>query len=86
MLLHWKYKNTIDKYKHFESKITFRNCIHVCPDEKHTPCLIFSYLQTGSSEGAGFFFFGRISFQAGIFSGGGGGSRGQERVCEIQTG
>ena len=48
--------------------------------------LIFSYLQTGSSEGAGFFFFGRISFQAGIFSGGGGGSRGQERVCEIQTG
>ena len=39
-----------------------------------------------SSEGVTRFLRGRISFQAGIFSGGGAGSRGHDRVCLMLTG
>ena len=44
------------------------------------------YIPTGSSKGVVFFFLGLINFQAGIFSGGGGGSRGQDLVCVMHTG
>ncbi len=47
---------------------------------------LFLCLPMGSSEGVVFFLRGLMSFQAGIFSGGGGGSSGQERVCRILTG
>ena len=41
---------------------------------------------TGSSDGVVFFFLGRISFQAGTTSGGGGCSRGQDLVWVMRTG
>ena len=43
-------------------------------------------LPTGSSEGVTFFLRGLICFHAGMISGGGGGSKGHERVCVINTG
>ena len=52
-----------------------------------TRCVKLHPPSSGSSdEGMTFFFRGRMSFQAGTFSGGGGGSRGQSRVCVMSTG
>ena len=48
--------------------------------------MILSLPGGSSEEGVVFFFLGLISFQAGIFSGGGGGSKGQALVWVINTG